>query len=76
METATLVSYVLVPMRQREKNTFIERKRKLGRAIVNRVHGFSSTESLPGKESFYLLGSAIFTGHESSLFWSPNYLFN
>ena len=41
-----------VPKRQGKKDAFIGREEKeVGKAIVNRVHGFSLAESLPGKKS-------------------------
>ena len=38
------------PQTAREGEHFYRGEKKVGRAVVNRVHGFSFTESLPGKK--------------------------
>lgn len=51
------------------EDTFIERGKDVGRAIINRVHSFSLTESSPERRAlcfFFLLGSAVIAGYESS----------
>ena len=65
-------SYLHVPTQQGKENSYRGEK-QVGRTRVNRVHGFLLAESLPGKKSvFFLLGSVIITGHESSPFWFPD----
>ena len=64
-----MASHMQVPTWQGKENTFVGRKRKLEGLQQNRVHGFSLVESLPAKKMksvFFLLGSAIVPGHESS----------
>ena len=46
-----MVNHVQVPAQQEKENTFTERKKGAGRAIINRVHDSSLAESLPGKKS-------------------------
>ena len=60
------------PQTAREGGCFYRGEKEVGRDVVNRIHGFSLTESLPGKKSSSLLGSSIVVGGESSPFWSPN----
>ena len=43
----------------RDRERLNGEKKEVGRATVHRVHGFPWTESLPGKESFFLLSSAL-----------------
>ena len=58
----------------RERKPANTEKKEAGSIVVNPVHGFSLAESLSGNEGFFffLLGSAMVKGHESSPFWSPN----
>lgn len=58
-----------------KESTFMEGKKEVGRATVNRVHGVSLAEFLTGKKRnpSFLLGSAIVV-HGSSTLWSLNYL--
>ena len=42
---------IQIPTQQGKKNSFIEGEIKVGRATLNRVHGFSLSESLPGKRN-------------------------
>ena len=66
-----MVSHVQVPsLTAREGACFYRAEKEVGRAIVNRVHGFSLAELLPGKKSFFLVG--YYHRFESSPFWSPN----
>jgi len=44
---------------------FFRGEKGVRRVTVNRTHGFSGTETVPGKESFFLLGSAFVTGCRS-----------
>ena len=45
-----MVRHVWVPTQQGKERTLIEGKKEIGKLIINRVHGFSSAESLPGKK--------------------------
>ena len=57
-----------------KENTLCYREEKeVERAAVNRVHGFSLVEFLPGKKRSLclLLGFCHIAGHGSSPFWSP-----
>lgn len=54
----------------KERKHFYKEEKDSGRALVNRVYGFSLNSVL--FSSLFLVASAFFTGHESSLFWSPN----
>ena len=56
------------PPTARKGEHFYREEKKVGRAIVNRIYDFSLSEFLPGKKAFFLLGSAILTGHESTSF--------
>ena len=56
-----------------EEEGFNWKEKEIGKAIVNRVLGFSLAESLPGKESFFfLLSNGSAAGCQSFHFWSPN----
>ena len=60
--SATMVSHREVPKQQGKENSYKEEK-EVGRAIVNRAHGFPLAELLPRKKSlFFLLSSAIAQG--------------
>lgn len=68
-----MVTHVHIPPLQ-GKNSFIEGKRKLGGAVINHL---SMASHWPiwyqeRREVFFLLGSAIITGHKSAPFWSPD----
>ena len=54
------------PPTARKGEHFYREEKKVGRAIVNRVHDFSLTKSFPGKKEsfFFLLGSPI-TGEQA-----------
>ena len=63
------------PLTAREGELFYREEKEVGRALVNRVHGLSLAELLPGKESsFFVLSSVTITGHKCSPFWSPESL--
>lgn len=59
------------PSKAKNRERFFRGEKGVRRVTVNRTHGFSGTETVPGKESFFLLGSAFVTGCRSSPFWSP-----
>ena len=63
------------PRMARENEHFYRAEKEGGRAVVNRVHGFSESVFARKEEDscFFLLGSAIVAGHEMSSFWSLNY---
>ena len=65
-----MVSYMQVLGKQGKENTLYREEKEVGRALEQRVHGFSLAEFLPGnKESFFLLvDSFVVSGHESSPF--------
>ena len=53
---------------EKEEAELLQRDRRLGKVIVvNRIHGFSLAESLPGKEDCYFLplGSDIVAGRRA-----------
>ena len=56
----------------REGEQVAERRRELGGFSKQKVRSFSLAASLPGRKEFFLLGSTIIAGLESSPFWSPN----
>ena len=74
------------PEQQGEEKLFYRGEEEVGRAIVNKelrggvvafhwlsCDSLSLAELLLGKKkSFFLLGSAIHIGHESSPFWPPD----
>ena len=62
-----IVSHMPVP--SGKGRTLLQRGKETGKIVVNRVHGFSLAESLPGKESSSD-GLCYSIGHESSLFLS------
>ena len=59
------------PSKAKNGECFFRGEKGVRRVAVNRIHGFSGTETVQGKESFFLLGSAFVTGCRSSPFWSP-----
>lgn len=73
LESATMASHVQVlsPHKAR-KGERLHRGEKCGTARVNRVHDFSLAEILPGKRNLSSSYLAVFSGHESSLFWYPD----
>ena len=68
-----MVSYMHAPSKNGKENSFVKGKRKLRGLQLTKSLWLSLAEFLPGRKRsvFFLLGSAIFTGHESALFWSP-----
>ena len=71
-----MASHVLqVLALQGKENSFIERKRRLADYSKLRVHGFYWLNHCQERRGvFFLLGFAFITGHESSIFWDPDYL--
>ena len=52
---------------QGKEDAFLERKKKVGRAMVNRLHGLPLDESLSGKKS--PSSSPVISGCDSSPLW-------
>ena len=73
--SATMVRYLQVPICRRRRMFLYRGRKSRENYSKKRVYDFSLAEFLPGKKKesfFFLLASAIFVGHESSLFCSPD----
>ena len=69
-----MASHMQVP-EQQGTNAFMERKRNVGRARVNKQStAFNWLSPGPKEEApfFFRQGSSVLAGHESAPFWSPD----